>query len=148
MIKRLRLRITAMVIAVLVLVSAGIVLATHLANERNIAAQAEEIAGLIDSNAPIESVFAKLGEIQRTAANRVAKMLEGKGGEIGPDEKMAMAIPMAFFAFDAIAGFTDKLFAFFEREDVKNCDFTNFESPAFAAVDTHKAIADANNHSA
>ena len=143
--------------------NAEVVLRTHLltlnktrnidldaikAASKDLAAQAEEIAGLIDSNAPIESVFAKLGEIQRTAANRVAKMLEGKGGEVGPDEKMAMAIPMAFFAFDAIAGFTDKLFAFFEREDVKNCDFTNFESPAFAAVDTHKAIADANNHSA
>ena len=50
MIKRLRLRMTAMVIAVLVLVSAGIVLATHLANERNIAAQAEEtLSALADS---------------------------------------------------------------------------------------------------
>ena len=118
------------------------------AASRDLAAQAEEIAGLVDSNAPAESVFAKLGEIQRAAANRVARMLEGKGGEIGPDEKMAMAIPMAFFAFDAIEGFTDKLFAFFEREDVRNLDFMDANSPAFAAVDTHKAIADANNHSA
>ena len=118
------------------------------AASKDLAAQAKEIAGLVDSNAPAGSVFAKLGEIQRTAADRVAKMLEGKGGEIGPDEKTAMATPMAFFAFDAIEGFTDKLFAFFGREDVKNLDFTDADSPAFAAVDTHKAIADANNHSA
>ena len=50
MIKRLRLRMTAMVIAVLVLVSAGIVLATHLANERNIAAQAEETLSALAEN--------------------------------------------------------------------------------------------------
>ncbi|MBR4611404.1 MAG: hypothetical protein IKO40_01680 [Kiritimatiellae bacterium] len=109
----------------------------------DLAAQAAEIASLIASNASAERVFAKIGEIQRAAANRVARMLEGKGGEIGPDEKMAMAIPMAFFAFDAIEGFTDKLFAFFEREDVKNLDFMDANSPAFAAVDTYKAIADA-----
>ena len=114
----------------------------------DLAGLAAEIASLIDSNAPAADVFAKIGEIQRAAANRVARMLEGKGGEIGPDEKMAMAIPMAFFAFDAIEGFTDKLFAFFEREDVRNLDFMDTNSPAFAAVDTHKAIADANNHSA
>ena len=41
MIKRLRLRITLMVIAVLVLVSAGIVLAIYFANARSIATQAE-----------------------------------------------------------------------------------------------------------
>ena len=41
MIKRLRRRMTIMVIAVLVLVSAGIVLAIHLSIGRNIAAQAE-----------------------------------------------------------------------------------------------------------
>ena len=40
MIKRLRRRMTLVVIAVLILVSAGIVLAIHLANERSIAAQA------------------------------------------------------------------------------------------------------------
>jgi len=41
MIKRLRRRMTVMVIAVLVLVSAGIVLAIHLSIERNITSQAE-----------------------------------------------------------------------------------------------------------
>ena len=50
MIKRLRLRMTAMVIAVLILVSAGIVLATHLANEHNIAAQAEETLSALAEN--------------------------------------------------------------------------------------------------
>ena len=40
MIKRLRRRMTLVVIAVLILVSAGIVLAIHLANERSIADQA------------------------------------------------------------------------------------------------------------
>ena len=35
MIRRLRIRMTLMVIAVLILVSAGIVLATHLSNEQN-----------------------------------------------------------------------------------------------------------------
>ena len=41
MIKRLRRRMTLMVILVLILVSAGIVLAIHLSNERSIASQAE-----------------------------------------------------------------------------------------------------------
>ena len=52
MIKRLRRRMTLMVIVVLILVSAGIVLAIHLANERNIAVQAEEtLAVLADGSA-------------------------------------------------------------------------------------------------
>ena len=38
MIRKLRIRMTLMVIAVLILVSAGIVLATHLSSEQNIAA--------------------------------------------------------------------------------------------------------------
>ena len=51
MIGKLRRRMTLMVIAVLILVSAGIVLAIHLANERSIAAQAEEtLAVLADSS--------------------------------------------------------------------------------------------------
>ena len=103
-----------------------------------------EIASLIDSNAPAADVFAKIGEIQRAAANRVAKMLEGKGGEVGPDEKSSMGLPMEFFAIDAVEGLTDKLFAFFGREDVKDLDFMDVNSPAFDAYDTHKAIADAN----
>lgn len=41
MIRRLRLRMTLMVVAVLVLVSAGIVLAIHLSSQQNIAARAE-----------------------------------------------------------------------------------------------------------
>ena len=56
MIKRLRLRMAAMVIAVLVLVSAGIVLATHLANERSITAQAEEtLAALAEGGGTAEN---------------------------------------------------------------------------------------------
>ena len=47
MIKRLRRRMTLMVIVVLILVSAGIVLAIHLANERNIAVQAEETLAVL-----------------------------------------------------------------------------------------------------
>ena len=50
MIKRLRLRMTLMVIAVLILVSAGIVLAIHLSNERNIAVQAEETLSVLAEN--------------------------------------------------------------------------------------------------
>lgn len=47
MIGKLRRRMTLMVIAVLILVSAGIVLAIHLANERSIAAQAEETLSVL-----------------------------------------------------------------------------------------------------
>ena len=50
MIKRLRRRMTLMVIAVLILVSAGIVLAIHLADERSIAAQAEETLSVLAEN--------------------------------------------------------------------------------------------------
>ena len=52
MIRKLRLRMTLMVIAVLVLVSAGIVLAIHLANERNIAVQAEDTLAALAENRP------------------------------------------------------------------------------------------------
>ena len=47
MIRRLRRRMTLMVIAVLVLVSAGIILAIHLSNEHSIAAQAEETLSVL-----------------------------------------------------------------------------------------------------
>ena len=50
MIRKLRRRMTLMVIAVLILVSAGIVLAIHLANERNIAARAEETLAVLADN--------------------------------------------------------------------------------------------------
>ena len=50
MIRRLRIRMTLMVIAVLILVSAGIVLATHLSNEQNIAAQAQEALSVLAEN--------------------------------------------------------------------------------------------------
>lgn len=50
MIRKLRLRMTLMVIFVLVLVSAGIVLAIHLANERNITARAEETLAVLAEN--------------------------------------------------------------------------------------------------
>lgn len=47
MIGKLRRRMTLMVIAVLILVSAGIVLATHLSNEQNIAAQARDTLSVL-----------------------------------------------------------------------------------------------------
>ncbi len=50
MIGRLRRRMTAMVIAVLVLVSAGIVLAIHLANEQSITSQAESTLSVLAEN--------------------------------------------------------------------------------------------------
>ena len=50
MIKRLRRRMTLMVIAVLILVSAGIVLAIHYANERSIAVQAESTLSVLAEN--------------------------------------------------------------------------------------------------
>ncbi len=50
MIRKLRVRMTLMVIAVLILVSAGIVLATHLSGERNIAAQAQETLSVLTEN--------------------------------------------------------------------------------------------------
>ena len=50
MIRKLRMRMTLMVIAVLILVSAGIVLAIHLANEQNIAVQAEETLTVLAEN--------------------------------------------------------------------------------------------------
>ena len=50
MIRRLRRRMTLMVIAVLILVSAGIVLAIHLANGHSIAAQAEETLAVLVQN--------------------------------------------------------------------------------------------------
>lgn len=50
MIQRLRRRMTLMVIAVLILVSAGIVLAIHLSNEHNIAVQAEDTLSVLAEN--------------------------------------------------------------------------------------------------
>ena len=50
MIRRLRRRMTLMVVAVLILVSAGIVLAIHLANERSIAAQADATLSVLAEN--------------------------------------------------------------------------------------------------
>ena len=50
MIKRLRRRMTLMVIAVLILVSAGIVLAIHYADQRSIATQAESTLSVLAEN--------------------------------------------------------------------------------------------------
>ena len=50
MIGKLRRRMTLMVIAVLIIVSAGIVLAIRLANERNIASQAEDTLAVLAEN--------------------------------------------------------------------------------------------------
>ena len=58
MIKRLRRRMTLMVILVLILVSAGIVLAIHLSNERSIAAQAENtLTALAEGSGPRSSML-------------------------------------------------------------------------------------------
>ena len=51
MIRRLRRRMTLMVIAVLILVSSGIVLAISLANSHSIAVQAEETLAVLTENA-------------------------------------------------------------------------------------------------
>lgn len=50
MIKRLRRRMTVMVIAVLILVSAGIVFAIHLSIEQNIASQAKSSLAFMAEN--------------------------------------------------------------------------------------------------
>ena len=50
MIRRLRRRMTVMVIAVLVLVSAGIILANHLSNEHSIRTQAQETLAVLAEN--------------------------------------------------------------------------------------------------
>ena len=55
MIRRLRRRMTVMVIAVLILVSAGIVLAIHLSNERSIAAQAEETLDVLTGSGSVSA---------------------------------------------------------------------------------------------
>ena len=55
MIRRLRRRMTLMVIAVLILVSAGIVLAIHLSNERSIAAQAEETLDVLTGSGSVSA---------------------------------------------------------------------------------------------
>ena len=54
MIRRLKRRMTLLVILALVLVSVGIVLAVHLSNERNIASQAEASLAVMagDKNSP------------------------------------------------------------------------------------------------
>ena len=52
MIKRLQLRMTCLVITVLILVSAGIILAVYLSNEQNIAAQADaSLSALLEKSA-------------------------------------------------------------------------------------------------
>ena len=55
MIKRLRLRMTLMVIAVLILVSAGIVLAIHLANQRSIESQAQSTLSVLAENSGVRT---------------------------------------------------------------------------------------------
>ena len=74
MIKRLRRRMTLMVIAVLLLVSAGIILASYLSNEHSIAVQAEETLNVLAENAGADS--AALSESDRP---------EGKG-EVPPEK--------------------------------------------------------------
>ena len=57
MIKRLRRRMTLLVILVLIAVSAGIVLAIHLSNERSIAVQAENtLSALAEGSGPRPSM--------------------------------------------------------------------------------------------
>ena len=68
MIGKLRRRMTLMVIAVLILVSAGIVLAIHLANERSIAAQAEETLAVLADSSGSRSV------LQEADPGRIAEL--------------------------------------------------------------------------
>ena len=56
MIRRLRIRMTLMVIAVLILVSAGIVLAIFLANERNIASEASSTLAVLAENSGVRTL--------------------------------------------------------------------------------------------
>ena len=62
MIKRLRLRMTLMVIAVLILVSAGIVLAIHVANQRSIETQAESTLSALAENSGERKAARPTGE--------------------------------------------------------------------------------------
>ena len=62
MIKRLRLRMTLMVIAVLILVSAGIVLAIHVANKRSIESQAQATLSVLAENSGARTTGSTTGE--------------------------------------------------------------------------------------
>lgn len=62
MIKRLRLRMTLMVIAVLILVSTGIVLAIHVANQRSIESQAESTLSVLAENSGARTTAEPGGE--------------------------------------------------------------------------------------
>ena len=62
MIKRLRLRMTLMVIAVLILVSTGIVLAIHIANQRSIKSQAESTLSVLAQNSGARTTAEPNGE--------------------------------------------------------------------------------------
>ena len=86
MIKRLRRRMTLMVIAVLVLVSAGIVLAIHLSIERNIAAQAESsLAVMAEENSAgrfsRETPPPKPEENENSRSDRTGKNQRGNRGQ-------------------------------------------------------------------
>ena len=79
MIKRLRRRMTMMVILVLILVSAGIVLAIHLSNERSIAAQAENtLSALAEAGA---SPLSMLPEEARPGREGETPPSKPEGGE-------------------------------------------------------------------
>ena len=83
MIRRLRMRMTFLVIAVLVFVSAGIVLAIHLSAQRNIAVQAEaSLAVLAEGN--VDSVRK---EKPKPEDGKNPKDGEATGSEDGEDPK-------------------------------------------------------------
>ena len=83
MIKRLRLRMTLMVIAVLILVSAGIVLAIHVANERSIESQAKSTLSVLAENSGARTTAQPTGETSsgrgETPPPRPSDNDDGKG---------------------------------------------------------------------
>ena len=83
MIKRLRRRMTLMVIAVLILVSAGIVLAVHLAGERSIAAQAEEALSVLAENNGARSAGGTDGRKTEDGEGRLSRMNGNRRGSRG-----------------------------------------------------------------
>ena len=92
MIKRLRLRMTLMVIAVLVFVSAGIVIAIHLSSQRNITMQAESaLAELADGRGKL--IYSRDDDDWMTgttgkkrAAGKASRRLSGTAGRLLPPD--------------------------------------------------------------
>ena len=85
MIRRLRRRMTAMVISVLVLVSAGIVLAIHTANDRSIAAQAKSTLSVLAENSGSRPSIRRDGSRNRNGSSAQGSASRpGRGSQL-PD---------------------------------------------------------------